>query len=85
MPVYEYQCDHCGERFTRMLKIDDRKNPESEHCPKCGEKKVHQAIFTVPGIADPVRIGVTHQDNNFKEVLKGIHDRTPGSTINTYL
>lgn len=85
MPVYEYRCYHCDGQFTKLLKMDDRKTPESEPCPKCGEVKVRQAILSVPSIADPVRLGVTRQDNNFKEVLRGIHEKTPGSKIDSYL
>ena len=86
MPIYEYHCDHCNGQFTKLLKMDDRRLPESQPCPYCGEiKMVRQAILSAPKIADPVRIGVTRQDNNFKEVLRGIHDKTPGSNIDSYL
>lgn len=84
MPVYEYRCDSCNSEFTKILKMDDRKIPETEPCPACGEKSVKQAIISVPNIADPVRIGVTKKDNNFKEVLQNIHSKTKGSKIDTY-
>jgi putative FmdB family regulatory protein len=34
MPLYEYQCDDCGERFERIRKFSDP--PLEEPCPKCG-------------------------------------------------
>ena len=34
MPLYEYQCDNCGERFERIRKFSDP--PLDEPCPKCG-------------------------------------------------
>ena len=34
MPLYEYQCDDCGERFERIRKFSDP--PLDEPCPKCG-------------------------------------------------
>ncbi len=84
MPIYEYHCKTCDHQFSKLLKIDDRKTPENDPCPKCSNVSVLQAVFTAPGIADPVRIGVTKQDGNFKEVLQGIHANSPGSKLDTY-
>ena len=33
MPLYEYECAECGERFERLQKFSD---PPVEKCPKCG-------------------------------------------------
>jgi putative FmdB family regulatory protein len=33
MPLYEYQCQACGERHEVIQKLND---PPYEHCPKCG-------------------------------------------------
>ena len=33
MPLYEYQCDACGNRFERIQKFSD---PPVETCPSCG-------------------------------------------------
>lgn len=33
MPLYEYQCDSCDERFERIQKFSD---PPVEVCPSCG-------------------------------------------------
>ncbi len=32
MPLYEYECGECGERFERLQKFSD---PPIEKCPKC--------------------------------------------------
>ena len=34
MPLYEYQCDACGERFEVIRKFSD---PPLEVCDKCGK------------------------------------------------
>ena len=34
MPLYEYQCDACGNRFERIRKFSDP--PLDEPCPSCG-------------------------------------------------
>ena len=42
MPVYEFNCSKCGERFEVMGSYAER---EKEHaCPKCGSTEVKQAI-----------------------------------------
>ena len=33
MPLYEYQCQACGERHEVIQKLND---PPYAHCPKCG-------------------------------------------------
>ncbi|HEX7020867.1 MAG TPA: FmdB family zinc ribbon protein [Gemmatimonadaceae bacterium] len=33
MPLYEYQCEQCGNRFERIQKFSD---PPADTCPKCG-------------------------------------------------
>lgn len=42
MPIYEYQCDECGERFELFVRSSvQRKSPT---CPKCESAKVQKAI-----------------------------------------
>ena len=46
MPIYEYECKSCGEKFEAHRKITDS---DSElQCPKCG-KKQPQRIFSTFG------------------------------------
>ncbi len=33
MPIYEYECEKCGNRFEMIRKFSD---PPLETCPKCG-------------------------------------------------
>jgi putative FmdB family regulatory protein len=39
MPLYEFQCDACGNRFERIQKFSD---PNPETCPKCGKSPVRK-------------------------------------------
>jgi putative FmdB family regulatory protein len=41
MPIYEYECEACGNRFELIQKFSD---PLVEICPKCGERKVHKLL-----------------------------------------
>ena len=50
MPLYEYQCDTCGQRFEAIRKFSD---PPLEVCAKCGKgpitKLVSSPAFTFKG------------------------------------
>jgi putative FmdB family regulatory protein len=52
MPIYEYRCTACNERFTRHEPIGEhgRKRPD---CPKCGSRAV-EPVFA-PFFAKTVR------------------------------
>jgi putative FmdB family regulatory protein len=45
MPLYEYKCDACGNRFEKIVKFSD---PPLEECPACGGKV--QKLFSSPAI-----------------------------------
>src|SRR5690349_17473807 len=46
MPLYEYQCEECGQRFERIRKFSDP--PLDEPCPKCGGPI--KKLFSSPAI-----------------------------------
>ena len=39
MPLYEYECEACGNRFEQIQKFSD---PLVDTCPKCGKGPVHK-------------------------------------------
>jgi putative FmdB family regulatory protein len=41
MPLYEYQCQSCHERFERIQKFSD---PPVDVCPKCGAGPVNKLL-----------------------------------------
>jgi putative FmdB family regulatory protein len=41
MPLYEYQCDACGQRFEKIQKFSD---PPVETCPGCGKGPVRKLL-----------------------------------------
>ena len=41
MPLYEYQCEACGERFEAIRKFSD---PPLEVCEKCGKGPVQRLV-----------------------------------------
>jgi len=46
MPLYEYQCESCSERFELIQKYSD---PTPDVCPKCGKGPV-QRLHSSPAI-----------------------------------
>jgi len=41
MPLYEYECDACGNRFEKIQKFSD---PLADVCPKCGKGPVRKLL-----------------------------------------
>jgi putative FmdB family regulatory protein len=46
MPLYEYECDACGQRFEIIQKFSD---PPASTCTKCGKGPV-QRLLSSPAI-----------------------------------
>ena len=47
MPIYEYSCKNCDNRFEKLLK--SMSDSEVVPCPKCGSKKTEKelSVFAV--------------------------------------
>jgi putative FmdB family regulatory protein len=41
MPIYEFECTECSERFERLQKLSD---PDPSVCPKCGAQRVKRRL-----------------------------------------
>ncbi len=41
MPIYEYQCSHCGAQFEAIQKVNDT---PLTHCEHCGEHAAKRLI-----------------------------------------
>lgn len=42
MPIYEYQCQVCGEKFSKFVR--SLSAPVQVVCPRCGSEEVKKAI-----------------------------------------
>jgi putative FmdB family regulatory protein len=40
MPIYDFICNECGNKFDKFLPISERESPIKEPCSKCGLKKI---------------------------------------------
>jgi len=41
MPIYEFECAACGNRFDRLQKLSD---PDPTVCPNCGAERVSRRL-----------------------------------------
>ena len=41
MPIYEFECNSCGNRFDRLQKLSD---PDPDTCPDCGAAQVRRRV-----------------------------------------
>ena len=41
MPIYEFECTACAERFDRLQKLND---PDPDSCPNCGATGVRRRL-----------------------------------------
>jgi len=48
MPIYEYECLKCGERFSMRRGFSDK--DEDVECPKCKTKKPRRAVSNIATI-----------------------------------
>jgi len=42
MPIYEYRCGECGEKFELFVRSASQQATAT--CPRCGSQKVRKAI-----------------------------------------
>ena len=78
MPTYNFRNKKTGERweaFMYISEVDDylKDNPD-----------VEQELNTFSGIGDPYRMGMRKPDDTFRDLLKEMKTKHPGSTINTF-
>jgi putative FmdB family regulatory protein len=46
MPIYEYRCEPCAERFEELVR-----SPEAPvACPMCGSEEVERLLSTFAGV-----------------------------------
>jgi hypothetical protein len=75
MPTYRFKNNDTGEEFEKFMSISARDTylEENPHI---------QSMFSgAPGIGDPIRLGRGDQ-GGFRDVLRNIHRRNPGSKMN---
>lgn len=75
MPTYRFKNNETGEEFEKFMSISAREEYLKEN------PHISTLVNGAPGIGDPIRLGRGDQ-GGFKDVLKNIHRRNPGSKMN---
>jgi len=44
MPIYEYRCKECGEKFEKLVRLST--STSEIECPNCDEQKVEKLVST---------------------------------------
>lgn len=78
MPTYSYHCKDCDTSFDKLLKLADIETPQA--CPKCATP-TERHIGGAPGFGDPMRMGRMKPSDGFRDLLRAIDSRTPGSVL----
>ena len=57
MPLYEYSCHECGERFELFVRSSAHQKTALA-CPRCGSQKVRKAIslFGIGGAGESSKV-----------------------------
>ena len=84
MPTYEYQCEKCKHEFSEVLRVDDRKIPESAPCPSCAEVGVRQIISRPGGILFDSKVQPTSQFKETMQRIKAAHKHDRHAKIKDY-
>lgn len=58
MPIYEYRCPRCGERFEQFV----HRSADGDHvsCPHCGESEARKQISQIAAITQNSEGGMAH-------------------------
>lgn len=49
MPIYEYRCPQCGERFEKFVRSLSAQTEVT--CPRCGNTEVEKAVSLFAGLS----------------------------------
>ncbi len=88
MPLYSFRCTKCSHSFEAALKISDRDNTTSLTCSECSTSGdiVGNIVREVTSamVAYSIVVGNGYGNkvpDGFKDVLKKIDERSPGSRM----
>ncbi len=62
MPIYEYVCDDCGERYERIV----MSKSQAIECPKCASAKhtIQLSVFAAPSNGNKSSAGSSSTSNS---------------------
>ena len=76
--MYDFRCTACQTVFDRKVAFEKK---DEQTCPECNAKCEQVWNQSAPGLGDPVRLGLVKPSDGFRDVLRNIDKRTPGSQL----
>lgn len=71
MPIYEFECEGCGERFEELIGAE-----ATAACPACGSERTRRLLSTVsPPGRQPRGAGVRSGESRRREKEAGRQER----------
>lgn len=82
MPIYNFKCSSCDSDHDLMKKISARDDTAEDSCPECGKVGTLNRQVSTPLIGYSTHVnGSGKPPEGFREVLRRIHARSPGSKM----
>jgi putative FmdB family regulatory protein len=73
MPIFEYLCEDCGNKFEKLVRRSASENGDNGvHCPSCGQEHLKQQFSTFAAHAN----GASHAQEMMPSCPSGMC-RTP--------
>ena len=57
MPIYEYRCDSCGDKFEKLVRASDSTAVIAAGCPSCKQNHLQQEYSTFSARANSSAAG----------------------------
>lgn len=78
MPMYDYTCVACGEKWEEMKSMANRDEPCKNPCPHCGEKSVKKTIEAFPTMGtDATLTADKATGGQWGELMNRMKDKVP--------
>lgn len=78
MPMYDFHCHACHAKFEKMISFSA--SSEAQQCKECGAVEAHR-LPSAPLFGDPDRLFAQRKIGGFKDVLRKVHEGSPGSRL----
>ena len=78
MPTYTFYDTTTRKEWTEMLTIAEMEKLLADR------PHIQWVPAGAPPILDSVRLGIKRPDSGFRDILKQIKKKNPGSTVNTF-
>lgn len=77
MPVYEFQCEICGQVVEKIYKIKDKPQEFQDECPGCKGMSLFRGVVGAPSVMYSVFNPSAKMPSEFKNRMDQIRKNNP--------